>query len=142
MLTFSNLFLAVWAAAAPTPHLMAPEQLAKLALDSNSQVYPVKVPSCATFGQRLVHVLLRQVSGTAKLGNLLVTYADQQTQSLPLGRSLKPGEETPWLELGVKGFQDSRCVSSLQVEAAADGTSPSEVLVMGQSENGAAVIRP
>ncbi|MGZ3662629.1 MAG: hypothetical protein ACXVCK_21195 [Bdellovibrionota bacterium] len=125
-------------AATPKP---PPVLLATITLSPHALNYKVDIPSCATFGDRLIRLKLREISGRASFDRLFLTYADGQTQSIKIGAVFQSGGESPWMDLGVHGFSDSRCVSQLSIVAQAltpaDPRQPrrtARVEVFGQSE--------
>ena len=99
----------------------APEQVQRslivFPLNPRLANYKVSIPSCTTFTERLVGVRLELLEGNAYAERLIVTYADRQMQVMKIGRQFTRGNMSPWMDLGVSGFHDSRCVAELYLTA-------------------------
>ncbi len=105
----------------------SPQILGTFALHSRLGNYKVEVPSCATFGKRLESIQIRQLSGASYVERVILIYADRQTQVVKVGREFKVGEFSPAMDLGVRGFHDSRCLAELFLTAKSSFSAPPKV---------------
>lgn len=110
-------FLAILLLSPPAFAAPPPLVLNTFTLHPRLSNYRVTVPSCATFGSRLVSIQIRQLSGKAYADRVILIYADKQTQVVKVGNEFNANEVSPMMDLGVEGFHDSRCVSELFLTA-------------------------
>ena len=116
----------------------APVDLGTLTVRHRLNNYKVEIPSCASFGQRLTGLQFQVVDGGVYADRVILTYADRQTQLVKIGKAFQAGQESPWFDLGVDGFHDSRCVAELFLTAKAVPPSlprhPAHIRVLGQMQ--------
>lgn len=141
MKMISSLFLVIFLGGVALARADEPsrtESLSTLTLHARLANYRIEVPSCATFGERLVSVQVKLAENSradAYVERVILSYADKQTQVVKVGKQFGAGEQSPWMDLGVHGFHDSRCVAELFLTAkmvARPGQSaPARVQVLG-----------
>jgi len=73
----------------------------------------IPIQSCARFGVGLTHLKLHFTGATAIVDQLAVRYGNGEVQNLVVRRQFNSGSETRWIDLGMPGFMDSRCVNAL-----------------------------
>ncbi|HEY8278973.1 MAG TPA: hypothetical protein VIH99_05075 [Bdellovibrionota bacterium] len=101
--------------------------------------HPFKVPNCASFGSRLTHIQLWIGGGAIFVERLELVYANRERQNLFVRKRYEAESVSRWLDLGVLGFGDNRCLSTLAVVAQAlppqrNGRPTSYVEVFGKIE--------
>ena len=82
-------------------------------MNPNLRSLTIPIQSCARFGVGLTHLKLRFTGATALVDQLAVRYGNGQIQYLNVRRQFNSGSETRWIDLGMQGFMDSRCVNAL-----------------------------
>ena len=110
---------AVYAADTPknSEAALSPEaaviRLTSFNLNPNLRTLMVPIQSCARFGVGIRQLSLRFTGAPALVDQLAVRYGNGQIQNLVVRRQFNSGSETRWIDLGMPGMMDSRCVNSL-----------------------------
>ena len=88
-------------------------RLTSFNLNPNLRTLMVPIQSCARFGVGIRQLSLRFTGAPALVDQLAVRYGNGQIQNLVVRRQFNSGSETRWIDLGMPGMMDSRCVNSL-----------------------------